>query len=166
MCCEIDVLVPRAIRLIYVMRTALSAEAGFVFLYMCTLVSRHVHPRLAEPEGRWKLSTYSSSFAWAQDHVAVLDLSISKRYLPITIAVTTFGDCYYPDLMLPPPNQAEADRAQEFQGQPENRQNNPCSRAQRLVEKGYLGGHSRHYTTTDPTTKTLLAPPPSTLTNP
>jgi hypothetical protein len=50
---------------------------------------------------------------------------------------------HYPDLMLPPPNQAESDKAQEFLGQPDNRQDTLCPRAQRLVGKGYLGRAAR-----------------------
>ncbi|KAH0182997.1 hypothetical protein KCV03_g10037, partial [Aureobasidium melanogenum] len=74
-------------------------------------------------------------------------LLLPKAGLTLGIQSEEFSTQYvlqhYPDLMLPPPNQVEADRAQEFLGQPDNRQDNPCSRAQRLVEKGYLGRAAR-----------------------
>jgi hypothetical protein len=74
-------------------------------------------------------------------------LLLPKAGLTLGIQSKDFSTQYvlhhYPDLMLPPPNQAESNKAQEFLGQPDNRQNNPCSRAPRLVEKGYLGNAAR-----------------------
>ncbi|KAG9631283.1 hypothetical protein KCU64_g16723, partial [Aureobasidium melanogenum] len=49
----------------------------------------------------------------------------------------------YPDFKLPPPTQIEAEEAQEHLGQPHNLRDTPTRRAQRLVERGYLGRAAR-----------------------
>ncbi|CAD0095594.1 unnamed protein product, partial [Aureobasidium vineae] len=74
-------------------------------------------------------------------------LLLPKAGLTLGIQSEEFSTQYvlqhYPDLMLPPPSRVETDRAQEFLGQPDNRRDTPRSRAQRLVEKGYLGRAAR-----------------------
>ena len=49
----------------------------------------------------------------------------------------------YPDFKLPPPTQTETEEAQEHLGQPHNLRDTPTRRAQRLVERGYLGRAAR-----------------------
>ncbi|KAG9994761.1 hypothetical protein KCU78_g18276, partial [Aureobasidium melanogenum] len=49
----------------------------------------------------------------------------------------------YPDFKLPPPTQVETEEAQEHLGQPHNLKDTPTRRAQRLVERGYLGRAAR-----------------------
>jgi hypothetical protein len=49
----------------------------------------------------------------------------------------------YPDFKLPPPTQIETEETQEHLGQPNNLRDTPTRRAQRLVERGYLGRAAR-----------------------